>query len=77
MEKNIEVTYERRKSDITSMTEAFFGFKPGTFSSNLNNQKLSVDDQEYKCGDERRREKQGNEDSTEESTTNSHIIEKK
>jgi hypothetical protein len=28
----IEVTCECPKSDITSMTEAFFGLKPGTLS---------------------------------------------
>ena len=31
--KQIEVTYECPKSDITSMTEAFFGLKTGTLSS--------------------------------------------
>jgi len=30
--KTIEVTCECPKSDITSMTEAFFGLKPGTLS---------------------------------------------
>ena len=30
MEKKIEVACECPKSDITSMTEAFFCFKPGT-----------------------------------------------
>jgi hypothetical protein len=32
MDKKIAVTCECPKSDITSMTEAFFGFKPGTLS---------------------------------------------
>jgi hypothetical protein len=30
--KTIEVTCECPKSDITSMTEAFFGLRPGTLS---------------------------------------------
>jgi hypothetical protein len=32
MKKNIEVKCECPKSDITSMTEAFFGLKAGTLS---------------------------------------------
>jgi hypothetical protein len=62
MEKNIEVKCECPKSDITSMTEAFFGFKPGTLSA----RKFSIEDQEFKWGDERHREDRGNEESSEE-----------
>jgi len=61
MTKKLEVKHLAsdypKQGSITSMTEAFFGFKPGTLSA----RKLTVDDQEYKWGDERHREDRGNE----------------
>ena len=68
------VTCECPKSDsITSMTEAFFGLKPGTLSSNINSRKLTIEDQECKWGDERHRE--GDEGSDDESSEEADVTE--
>jgi hypothetical protein len=74
MEKSIAVTCECSNSDsITSMTEAFFGLKLGTLSSNINSRKFTIEDQEYKWGDERHRE--GNEGSDDESSEEANVTE--
>jgi hypothetical protein len=59
--KPLERDYPKQ-DNITSMTEAFFGFKPGMLSA----RKLSTDDQENKRGDERHREDSRVEETTEE-----------
>jgi hypothetical protein len=68
--KHLESDYPKQ-DNITSMTEAFFGFKPGTLSA----RKFSTDDQEDKRGDERHREDRRVEETTEEGSEESGATE--